>query len=156
MTIRAFRIFLEYENKTVARHMNRTHFGVADWASKHRLNQRRKELGGPEVKGVNIVNVHFFDEEARCSMPCGTWYRRFNAIEFNLVYDMKSLLEREPIDNLTMLLPVAATLCLSALWPQVRAVGRALEPELTAEEMVTLKAALGEWTRLVDGAGRLN
>ena len=151
MAIRAFRIFLHYDDKIVARSMNRAHFGVADWTGKNRLKHIRQELSGPDVKGVDIVNVHFFENEARCT-PCNMWFRRINAIEFNAVYDMQSLLQRDPIDNLKGLLRIAASLCLSAQWPQVRAVGRALEPELTAEEAKTLSRSLQEWAALMDRA----
>jgi hypothetical protein len=33
VTIRAFRLYLQYEDKAISRAMSLTHFGVADWVS---------------------------------------------------------------------------------------------------------------------------
>ena len=155
MAIRTFRIFLEYDDEAVARRMNRAHFGVADWVSRDRLKSIRKELVGADVKGADIVNVHFFENAARC-MRCNTWHRRANAIELNVVYDLQSLLQGDPVDNVKALLRVVATLCLSAPWPQVLAIGRALEPELTDEEAQNLRGSLRKWASLVDRSAGLN
>jgi hypothetical protein len=73
VTIRAFRLYLQYEDKAIGRAMNLTHFGMTDWVSL-RLNDIRRLLSGEEAKRVNIVNVYFYENECHCE-PCGSWYR---------------------------------------------------------------------------------
>jgi hypothetical protein len=154
VTIRTFRLYLEFDEHAVARAMNRTHFGAADFIGS-RLNRIREELRGAEAKGVDIVNVYFFESPARCN-PCDSWYRLLNAFEYKLVYDLNSLVDKDPIENIEHLLQLAAKLCGSAPWPQVRAIGKVLHPPLGAEKAKTLGLCLKNWSSFVDRASKLN
>lgn len=129
--------------------MNRAHFGAADWIKDFRIKAIRKDLRGVEVKGIDIVNIHFFESAKSCN-PNNTWYRLINAIEYNLVYDMNSLLHREPLTNIEELLQVASRLATSAPWPQVRTLGHALGLPLTAQDEMNLQRALEKWSTFVD------
>ena len=152
MTIRAFRLYLKYEDKAIGRAMNLTHFVVTDWVSL-RLNDIRQLLRGEEAKRVNIVNVYFFETESHCK-PCGSWYRLMNAFEHKLVYDIRYLIDRDPVENIKALLRVAAVLCIAAPWPQVRAIGAVLQNPLNGEDERNLKRCLAEWSMVVENAKR--
>jgi hypothetical protein len=132
--------------------MSLTHFGVTDWV-KSRLAGVRQLLKGPEVRGVNIVNIHFFENGSQCR-PCGSWYRLMNAFEYKLVYDIKSLIDRDPVENTKDLLRIAATLCVAAPWPQVRAIGTVLQNPIDEEDERSLKRCLTEWEMAVENMKR--
>ena len=152
MTIRVFRLYFQYEDEAITRAMSLTHFGLTDWVSL-RLHGIRQLLKGPEAKGVNIVNIHFFESESR-SKPCDSWYRRINAFEYKLVYDIKSLIDRDAVENTKDLLRVAAGLCVAAPWPQVRAIGTVLQNPLNGEDERNLRRCLTEWSNVVENAKR--
>jgi hypothetical protein len=132
--------------------MNRAHFGVADWIEDVRLKAIREDLQGVEVKGIDIVNIHFFESAKNCN-PSDTWYRLISAIEYNLVYDINSLVHRDPLTNIEELLHVASRLAASAPWPQVRTLGHALCLPLTAQDEMNLQRSLEKWSTFVDRAG---
>ena len=151
MTIRVLRLYLQYGDKAIRRAMSLTHFGVTNWVSL-RLKDIRPLLKGPEAKGVNIVNIHFFENRSRCE-PCG-WYRRMNTFEYKLVYDITSLVDRDPVKNTKGLLRIAAESCIAAPWPQVRAIGIVLQNPLDEEDVRSLKRCLAEWEMAVENAKR--
>jgi hypothetical protein len=150
VTIRAFRLHLQYEDKAVGRAMNLAHFGVTNWVNL-RLNEIHQLLRGPEAKGVNIVNVYFFENESHCK-PCRSWYRLINAFEYKIVYNIKSLIDRDSVENIRDLLQVASALCIVAPWPQVRAMGTVLQKPLNEEDERNLRRCLAEWSMVVENA----
>src|SRR5262245_8887816 len=130
MTIRCFKLYLEYHDKAVARAMNRTHFGVMYWVES-RLKEIRERLDGAEVRGADIVNI-FFCEDGWSAGPFDIWRRNLNGIEYRLKFDVQSMIDRDPISNLRDLIPIAARLCQSAPWSQIVAIGEVLEKPMTA------------------------
>lgn len=150
MTIRALRLYLEYEDQVIARAMNRAHFGVTYWFDS-RLKRIREELRGAEAKGVDIANILFFEDRAH-DRPQDSWRHRANAFEYGLAYDVTSLVGRDPVENIKQLTKIAAERCASAPWPQVRAIGNVLQRPLDQEDVRELRLCLERWSRLVDRA----
>jgi hypothetical protein len=148
VTIRAFRIYLQYEDEAIARAMNRTHFGVAGWIGT-RLKAVREQLRGPEAKSVSFVSL-FLLERAR--EQDYSWRRRANSFEYQLVFELNSFIGADPIENFEHILPIASQLCAAAPWPQVRAIGSVLSQPLTSGDKVELRNALEEWIAYVDAA----
>jgi hypothetical protein len=153
VTIRAVRLYLNYKDKAVARAMNRLHFGVTGWIDA-RIKCIREQLRGPEAKGVNIVNVCFFESVTACE-HCDSWHMRSNAFEYQLVFDLKSLIDVDPVENIRRLLPIVSQVCALAPWPQVRAIGAVLGKPLSAVDAIALKKSLEKWSAHVDETASL-
>jgi hypothetical protein len=62
VTIRAFRLYLQYEDKAIARAMNLTHFGMTDWVSL-RLN---------DIRQSTAANRFFERRSSRTTRTCGS------------------------------------------------------------------------------------
>jgi hypothetical protein len=150
MTIRSVRIYLEYQDKAISRDMNRAHFGVMYWLGS-RLERISNELRGAEVKGIDVVNV-YFGESATLSGAHNSWKRVLNSFEYKLVFDVNSLKDKEPAENIKHLMPFISEVCASAPWPQVRAIGSVLQRPLTSEDAAELEKCLSKWAAVVDKA----
>jgi hypothetical protein len=150
VTIRAVRIYLYYADKATGREMARRHFGVMYWF-KARLKDIREQLRGPEAKGVNIVNF-CFRESVSSRRHRESWARLMNAFEYEQVFDLQSLVEVDPVDNIQRLLPIVLQVCESAPWPQVRAIGAVLETPLSAADVSALRVSLEKWSAELDAA----
>jgi hypothetical protein len=150
MTITTARIYFFAKNEKVEKQITRTHWGFADWF-KARLKPIRDQLRGDEAKGVNIVNFMLYEDPIR-AFKLNEWTRRANTFNFDLVFDIQSLQNTKPIDNVQMLMKVAAEIAKKAPWPQVIAVGNALASPLTETEKLRLLPHL-QWPRMLDIGG---
>ena len=153
MTITSVRIYLYPEDRQTKLDLNRTHWGFAEWFER-RLKPMRSELAGPETKGVNIVNFMYF-ENCSHAWRLGQWGRRDNSFEFDSLFDVASLCKNEPMSNIERLMVISADIALSAPWPQVVAIGRALKLPLSTEEKATLLPFL-QWPRIIYSIGTKN
>lgn len=144
MTIQTFRIY--YEARTVARtkRLTGTHWGFAAWF-KRRLKPIKEQLRGPEVKGVDIVNLMLY-EHAEHAWKRDEWNRRLNSIHFDFVCDLQPLLDGKPLENVEKLMGFAATITAAAPWPQVRALSLPLSTPLSAQDKLNLEPYL-RWPR---------
>jgi hypothetical protein len=133
MTIRSFRFYFECADREAQKRINHSHWGVAWWISE-RLKEIRPALKGPEVKGINIANVWFFEPRFRPT-AIGVWERTLNALQFGVEYDVSSLERRAARENLPELIAIAARAALTAPYPQLSAIGRLLSKPLTAEDL---------------------
>jgi hypothetical protein len=150
MTIRAVKFYLEYEDNATSRAMNRAHFGVMYWIDS-RLRQIRRELRGPKLDDVDVVNVYFCENASVCK-PIEMWSRLLNAIEYKVIFDVRELINKDPIENVRRLLDMAAAACALAPWPQVRAIAKVLRQPMTSADISVLKKSLKRWEAIVDKA----
>jgi hypothetical protein len=150
MKIRAVKLYLKYEDNATARAMNRAHFGVMYWIDS-RLKQIREELRGAGLEGIDIINIYFCESASLCK-PIETWSRLINAVEYKIIFDVKSLIDKNPVENVGSLLTVASSVCALAPWPQVRAIGSVLQQPITAVNQDVVKKALKRWEAVVDKA----
>jgi hypothetical protein len=144
MTIASVRIYYYPDDADLKLQLSRTHGGVATWFNR-RLKPIKNLLGGAEAKGVNIVNFMLFEDAAR-AWRLGEWGKRANSFEFDSLYDLQSLVGREPIENIKNLMKYTSDIALRAPWPQVVAVGKALAVPLSAAEEEDLLPYL-RWPR---------
>jgi len=150
MKIRAFKLYLEYEDRVTARAMNRSHFGVMNWIGS-RLKGIREELRGTGLEGVDIINIYFCENASLCQ-PLETWHRLPNVLEYKIVFDVMALIDKCPVENVKSLVAVASSACALAPWAQVRTIGRVLQEPITPVESGKLKRALKRWEAKVDKA----
>jgi hypothetical protein len=146
MTIISVRIYYWPKNKKLELKLSRSNWGFADWFVR-RLKPIREQLRGPEVKGVNIVNFMLF-ENANHAWQINEWGQRFNTFEYSCVYDMQSLLQRPPIENIEDLMLMTSEFAAKAPWPQVVAVSKLLATPLSDEDRTTLEPYL-RWPRKI-------
>jgi hypothetical protein len=133
LTIRAFRFYFECADKEALKRINHSHWGACWWISE-RLKTIRAELKGPEVKGINIANVWFFEPRFRPT-AVGVWERTLNALQFGVEYDVSSLDRRPARENLPSLLTIAAQAALGAPYPQLKAIGQLLSVPLSSNDL---------------------
>jgi hypothetical protein len=144
MTIASVRIYYYPDDAAFRLLLSRTHWGFSTWFN-HRLKPIRNLLRGPEAIGVNIVNFMLFEDAAK-AWRLGEWGKRANSFEFDSLYDLQSLVARQPIDNIKYLMKYASDIALRAPWPQVVAVGEALAVPLSSAEEEDLLPYL-RWPR---------
>jgi hypothetical protein len=144
MTIVSVRIYCYLEDEGPNLKLSRTYGGFAEWFER-RLKPIRDQLRGPEAKGVNIVNFMLFENPEYASR-LNHWERRDNTFNYDCLYDLRSLLAYPPIQNIEHLMHFTAEIAAKALWPQVLAVGRALEAPLTDEDRTSMLPYL-RWPR---------
>lgn len=94
----------------------------------------RAALKGPEVKGINIANVWFFEPRFRPT-AIGVWERTLNALQFGVEYEVSTLDRRTARENLPELIAIASQAALTAPYPQLNAIGRLLSEPLSAEDL---------------------
>jgi len=133
MTIRVFRLYFQCADPEAEKRISQSHWGVAWWLEK-RLKEIRPALKGPEVKGINIANVWFFEPRFRPT-AIGVWERMLNALQFGVEYDVSSLDRRPARENLPELLAIAARAALAAPYPQLKAIGQLLSEPLSAGDL---------------------
>lgn len=152
MTIASVRIYYHANNRRRERKLSQTHWGFAEWFER-RLRLIREQLRGPEVKGVNIVNLMLRENPANAPQA-NQWLQRLNTFEFNFVCDLQPLEASSPLENISKLMPFYAAVASQAPWPQVRAVAPALVKPLSAEDQRTLRPFL-QWPRGLGCEGRI-
>ena len=119
--------------------------GFEEWM-KGRLKPIRADLGGPEVKGVNIVNFMFCDPSRTLGGRHGQWARTLNTLHFTWVCDLEPLRDQPPLENVELLMPFCGAWCEQAPWPQVRALGPVLSAPLSHADRTSLPPLL-TWPR---------
>lgn len=150
MTIASVRIYYYPTSQRRERKLSRTHWGFAEWFAR-RLKPIREQLRGPEVKGVNIVNL-MLRENAKHAPQADKWIQRLNTFEFNFVCDLQPLEASPPLENISKLMQFYAAIASHAPWPQVRAVSAELARPLSDEDQRTLRPFL-QWPRGPGGEG---
>ena len=116
MTIASVRIYYWSEDKDLQLKLSQTHWGFAEWFV-CRLTPIRKELGGAQAKGVNIVNFMLY-ENSTLARKIDEWRERMNSFEYGCAYDLKSLLKAPPLENIGRLIRFTAGIAAKAPWPQ--------------------------------------
>ena len=144
MTITSFRIYYQAQDEQRKLRLNQTHWGFSQWFER-RLKRIMDKLNGPEVKGVNIVNLMLHEAPENAWHP-NEWKQRMNSFEFNYICDLRPLDDRPSIENIELLMPFASTVCASAPWPQVWAIGELLAQPLSELERADLAPFL-VWPR---------
>lgn len=144
MTITSVRIYYYPEDPVVRGKLTETHWGFAEWFER-RLKPIRQQLGGIEAKGVNIVNFMLYDNADNMRSP-NEWKRVDNTFEYNCLYDLRGLLEHQPLENMERLMLFAANIAAHAPWPQVIAVSEALATPLSDSDRASLLPYL-RWPR---------
>jgi hypothetical protein len=144
MTIASVRIYYYPDDAALKLLLSRTHWGFSIWFNR-RLKPIKNLLRGAEAKGVNIVNFMLF-EDASKAWRLEEWGKRANSFEFDSLYDLRSLVTRQPIDNIKNLMKYTSATALRAPWPQVVAVGEALAVPLSSAEEEDLLPFL-RWPR---------
>jgi hypothetical protein len=144
MTIAQVRFYYYPKHEKKKLLVSQTYWGFADWFVR-RLKPIREQLRGPEVKGVNIVNF-MLHEDYHAPSRLLEWWQCANSFEYALPFDFQEFEKNQPIFNIEQLMLLAAEICETAPWPQVRAVGIALALPLSAEERVSILPFL-KWPR---------
>ena len=144
MAIASVRIYYYPDDEAMKLLLSRTHSGFSSWFN-CRLNPIRSRLRGVEAKGVNIINFMLFEDAAK-AWRLGEWGKRLNTFEFDSLYDLHSLVTRQPIDNIKCLMKYTSSIALRAPWPQAVAVGDALALPLSSAEEEDLLPYL-RWPR---------
>ena len=144
MTITSFRLYYQAQDEQRELRLTQTHWGFAQWFER-RLKGIKDQLKGPEVKGVNIVNIMLHEVPEHAWHP-NEWKQRGNSFEFNFICDLRPLDGRPSIENIELLMPFASAVCAAAPWPQVRASGDLLALPLSESERADLAPFL-VWPR---------
>ncbi|MFG6414596.1 hypothetical protein ACG02S_11885 [Roseateles sp. DC23W] len=152
MTITSVRIYYYPRGERRERKLTGSHWGFAEWFER-RLKPIREQLRGPEVKGVNIVNLMLREEPAHAPRP-NEWLPLLNTFEFSFVCDLRPLEAASPMENIAKLMPFYAVIAEQAPWPQVRTISAVLAQPLTEEDRRTLRPFL-QWPRGIGGEGYL-
>ena len=151
MTIRSVRIYYYPRQKRRQKWLTANYWGWAEWFER-RLKPIREELGGPEVKGVDVVNLMLREDASHTRSP-DTWVRALNTLQFEFVCDLGPLIGGDKIANLERLMGFYATVANSAPWPQLKSVAGALAAPLNAEDRSSLEPFL-HWPRKVGRIAR--
>lgn len=149
MTIQTVRIYIDYENGDVTRTMAVSHWGVVGWLDK-KLKTIKPELNGTEVKGVDVVNV-CFGEQPDSYLHVDEWWRRANTFTYNTIYDIGSLIDLPPIENIEKLIGLSVKFMLDSPWPQTRAIGRLLSAPLTLSDKAEIQKYLDKHRLMCGG-----
>jgi hypothetical protein len=112
MTIASVRIYYWSEDKDLQRKLTQSHWGFAEWFA-CRLKPIREQLRGPEAKGVNIVNFMLHDNPQH-AWRLEAWGKRLNSFEYSRAYDLKSLLNTTPLNNIEQLMTMSAAIAAKA------------------------------------------
>ncbi len=144
MTIKSVRIYYYARSESHTQRLSHSHWGFAEWFPR-RLKPIREQLRGPEVEGVDIMNLMLYENPAQAWKP-NQWYQRGNTFEFDFICDLGPLLDTPAIANMPKLMHFYGDLCASAPWPQAQAVGHALREPLSDVELITLRPYL-QWPR---------
>ena len=144
MTIASVRIYYYPRTQARERKLSFSHWGFAEWFSR-RLKPLGEQLRGPEVKGVNIMNLMLY-ENPEHAWQRNTWYQRGNTLQFSFVCDLRPLEARPAIENIPKLMEFYATVADRAPWPQARAVATKLRQPLSKVDRITLLPYL-QWPR---------
>lgn len=144
MALDVFRIIIKFDDDVLSAAMNRVHFGASRWFAS-RLKAIRSELGGADVRGVEIVNVFLTERNTTKE-----WIQFGPTLDCAMTYDPRSMISNKPVDNIKSLLPTLAEICVSAQWPQLRAIGRVLSKPLTPEDELNLECCLSNESAYFD------
>jgi hypothetical protein len=144
MTIASVRIYYYPSDEERARQLSFSHWGFAEWFTR-RLKPIREQLRGPEVKGINIVNL-MLHEQRKAEGRWDEWWQRANSFEYAAFYDLRSLENSPAIENIPRLMHFYSGIANRAPWPQVRAVADVLRQPLTEIDKITLAPYL-RWPR---------
>lgn len=149
MTILSVRIY--YCPRTAKREkwLSANYWGWAEWFEA-RLKPIREHLRGPEVKGVDIVNLMLREDSSTAWHP-GAWLQRGNTLEFEFICDLHPLESGDKVENIERLMQFYASVAKAAPWPQMKWVADALAEPLSDAERAALTPYLS-WPRNV---GRL-
>jgi hypothetical protein len=144
MTITSVRIYYYAKSEARSRKLSFSHWGFAEWFSR-RLKRIRKQLRGPEAKGVDIVNLLLYENPDH-AWKRDQWYQRGNTFQFTFVCDLHPLEANPAIENIQKLMNFYASLADTAPWPQARALAGALRQPLSEVDRITLLPYL-QWPR---------
>ena len=144
VTIASVRIYFYSCSKALETTLTASHWGFAEWFTR-RLTPIREQLRGPEVKGVNIMNLLLHENPSHAWRP-NVWTRYANSLQYSFVCDLRPLEHTDPVDNVTKLMVFYAAIATAAPWPQARAVANVLSVPLTDVDKVTLRPYL-QWPR---------
>jgi hypothetical protein len=144
MTIASVRIYFYPLTEKRQLLLTGQYWGFAEWFTR-RLKPIRLALKGPEVKGVNIMNLMLHENPRHAWRP-NNWAQRANSLEFSFVCDLRPLESGEPIETLSKLMRFYAHLASQAPWPQARAVATALAAPLSPIDRITLRPYM-QWPR---------
>jgi hypothetical protein len=149
MTIRSVRIYYYPLQKRRERWLTHNYWGWSEWFDQ-RLKLIREDLRGPDVKGVDIVNLNLREERSHVRNP-GIWVRALNTLQFDYACDLLPLERGDKLDNLELLMGFYASVATTGPWPQLKAVARSLAAPLSDGDRAALQPFL-QWPRQV---GRL-
>jgi hypothetical protein len=144
MTIKSVRIYYHARSEARTRKLSFSHWGFAEWFAR-RLKPIREQLGGPEAKGVDIMNLMLYENPDH-AWKRDQWYQRANSFQFSFVCDLRPLEASPAIENIPKLMHFYAEVAECAPWPQLRAVAAALRMPLSELDRVTLLPYL-QWPR---------
>jgi hypothetical protein len=136
MTIASVRIYYFSHVEERERKLTFSHWSWSEWFNR-RLKPIREELRGPEVKGINIVNL-VLGESADYLTKVNQWWQRGNTFEYNFECDLRPLLKNPPIENIPKLMKFYSHVAQIAPWPQVRALSHVLNEPLSEIDKLTL------------------
>lgn len=144
MTIASVRIYFCPITQDREQSLTFSHWGFAEWFCR-RLKPIRDQLRGSEAKGVNIVNL-MLHENPEHAWFSNEWRQRANSFNYSLMYDLGTLENQQPIENIQKLMQLYAILAEQAPWPQVRVLAPQLRKPLSEIDKVTLLPYL-QWPR---------
>jgi hypothetical protein len=145
LTIRICRFLITCHPLKKSRELNLLYGGLSLWLERQ-IKTIKEALNGPEVKGVNIVNIHLL-ESRQNNQHIDEWIKRINTFDYSVVYDMRPLSSKHPIENVKDLVSFASEILLTATWPQVRAIGQLLADPLTEKDMQEIQRCLDEYDK---------
>lgn len=144
MTITSVRFYFYPNSANREKALTHKLWGFAEWFE-YRLKPIREELRGAEVKGVNIVNFCLYENPDQM-LKKDVWWQRMNTFEYASLYDLAVLSKMHRLNGIEQLMAWATPIALSAPWPQVAAVGKALGVPLAASEKEEILPYL-QWPR---------
>jgi len=138
MTIRVVRIQFSSSDSQVAAEFADGFAGFEYWI-KDRLRSVRDRLRGEEAKGVDGVVFDFRTPGRPGLAERNRWTKLLNIFYWAQDVELAELTPGDAVANLVHLMGRSALACEAAPWPQVRALGAVLSPELEERELVALK-----------------
>jgi hypothetical protein len=145
LTICVCRFYIKCDSSKKTLQLTLLYGGLSVWLEK-KIKAIKKELKGPEVKGINIINIHLL-ESPQNHQNIGQWVNIINTFEYKLIYDMRLLSNKRPIERVKGLIALASEVLLTAPWPQAHAIGQLLSTPPTDKEMLEIQLCLTEYEK---------
>lgn len=145
MAIGDIRFDFTASTPAISRSLNLSVYGVASWFDERLKGRKRRFLGGPEVKGLSIVNLSFTNQ------PDMHDEEMFGALTYYFPFDEGLFVNREWVENLRAMFGMARERLSVVIYPQLRWFAQELLVDPSEAELVRISLHIKNWQAYCDG-----